>query len=166
MDLGGAVQQVAQDTGEAMSDAAKNIAGGVAQQAQAASDPMAILEEILGGTPPAMNGGKEKGANEKNVGGAKQDDAAGRADLEQKIQADNKEKQEHLVLHRRRMAEEQKRFQAVKAQEEQAKKQAQEQEDAQKKYQIQQLEHKKKENLAVKIAQDQAGGEKKAFGAG
>lgn len=166
MDLGSAVQQVAQDAGEAVANTAKSMATDVVQQAQAAADPLALLEEILGGSPPAMKGGKEKGANEKATGGSMPDDPAARAALEQKIEADNKIKQEHLALHRQRMAEEQQRYQSVKAQEEQVKRQTQQQEEAQKKYQIEQISRQKKENLAVKIAQESAGAEKKAWGAG
>ena len=166
MDLGSAVQQVAQDAGEAVVGTAKKVATDVVQQAQAATDPLALLEEILGGSPPSIKGGQEKGANETASGRSSSDDPAARAALEQKIEADNKIKQEHLTLHRQRMAEEQQRYQSVKAQEEQVKKQAEQQEEAQKKYQIEQITRQKKENLAVKIAQESAGAEKKAWGAG
>lgn len=165
MDVGGAVQQLAQDTGEALADAAKGVVGGVAQQAQAAADPLAILEEILGGSAASAPASKEKGTAESG-GHSPADDAAAKSALEQKIQTDNEQKEAHLRLHRQRMVEEQQRYQAVKAQEEQVHKQEKIQEEAQKKYQIEQLSRQKKENLAVKIAQESAGAEKKAWGAG
>lgn len=166
MDIGGTVQQLAQDTGEALADAAKGVAGGVAQQAKSAVDPLSILEEILGGSSASAPATKEKGTAETGGAGGGADDAAAKSALEQKIQTENQQKEAHLQLHRQRMMEEQQRYQSVKAQEEQVRQQAQQQEEAQKKFQIEQLSRQKKENLAVKIAQESAGAEKKNWGAG
>lgn len=164
MGLGDDVKQVASSVGSAVggivSDTAKTVA----------KTPLDILEEILGGKPSSDAGGKpatpEKPETESGDHSAG-DDAAKRADIQQKLEVDKQEQAQHLQQHRQVLAQEQQYYEQQKAQAEQMKAVEEKQKEEQKKFEIKQLEKQKRENLSLKIAQDANNPEKsRNLGAG
>lgn len=160
MGAGQAIKQVAQDVGGQLADVAASAVK------QTARTPLDILEDMLGGPAGNNPGQQEKGMQDKESGQNNPgDDPAQKAQLQQKIQEEQKQRAHKLQFHQAAMEREKGFFEQQQQVKQQQKEMMKEQEEKQKDFQIDQLKREKSQNLQVQMAKDQSNAEKR-MGAG